>query len=114
MSDDKKLKRKQKKFFKTADQISENQKKRSKGENVNQNQQDRKFKKLDKTTEQISQLKKEKDNSSNNYGTMTPVSKLIEKGYTRKTKKTKSSTVDRSISGRIKKLKDMKDKEPNF
>lgn len=70
MSDDKKLKRKQKKFFKTADQISKNQKKRDKGEDVNQNQQDRKFKKLDKTAEQISQLKKEKDNSSNNYGTM--------------------------------------------
>ena len=70
MSNDKKLKRKQKKFFKTADQISQNQKKRSEGEDVNQNQQDRKFKKLDKTAEQISQLKKEKDNSSNNYGTM--------------------------------------------
>jgi len=37
-----------------------------------------------------------------------------EKGYERKTKKSKSSTVDRSISGRIKKLKDMKDKAPNF
>tara|TARA_Y100000004_G_scaffold117893_1_gene132464 strand:+ start:1930 stop:2562 length:633 start_codon:yes stop_codon:yes gene_type:complete len=70
MSDDKKLKRKQKKFFKTADQISKNQKKRDEGKDVNQNQQDRKFKKLNKTAEQLSQLKKEKDNSSNNYGTM--------------------------------------------
>ena len=69
MSDDKKLKRKQKKFFKTADQISQNQKKRSEGEDVNQNQQDRKFRKMDKTLKQIDEIKA---NSSSNYGTMTP------------------------------------------
>jgi len=44
----------------------------------------------------------------------SPASKLVEKGYKRKTKKSKSSIVDRSVSGRIKKLKDMKDKAPNF
>ena len=69
MSNDKKLKRKQKKFFKTADQISQNQKKRSEGEDVNQNQQDRKFRKMDKTLKQIDEIKA---NSSSNYGTMTP------------------------------------------
>ena len=64
MSDDKKLKRKQKKFFKTADQISKNQDKRRAGKNVNKNQQDRKFKKLDKTANQVSKLKKEKASSA--------------------------------------------------
>ena len=44
----------------------------------------------------------------------SPAPKLVEKGYERKTKKSKSSIVDRSMSGRIKKLKDMKDKAPNF
>jgi hypothetical protein len=70
MSDDKKLKRKQKKFLKTADQISKNQDKRRAGENVNQNQQDRKFKKLNKTADQVSKLRKNKTSTPINYGTM--------------------------------------------
>jgi|9_EtaG_2_1085328.scaffolds.fasta_scaffold05502_4 hypothetical protein len=69
MSDDKKLKRKREKFYKTADQISKNQSKRRAGEDVNQNQQDRKFRKMDKTLKQIDEIKA---NSSSNYGTMTP------------------------------------------
>jgi len=70
MSDDKKLKRKQKKFLKTADQISKNQDKRRAGKNVNQNQQDRKFKKLNKTADQVSKLRKNKTSTPINYGTM--------------------------------------------